>query len=48
MTLCSRGALDKRVTLPFNVLSMKDLNVDPKAARSAKIIMEKVGLKSLL
>jgi hypothetical protein len=41
VTLCSRGALDKRVTLPFNVLSVKDLNLDPRAARSAKILMEK-------
>jgi len=33
--------MDKRVTYPFHVLAVKDLNYDPRAARSAKILMEK-------
>jgi hypothetical protein len=41
VTISPSGATDKRVTLPFNVLSVKDLNMDPRAARSAKILMER-------
>jgi len=41
VTLSPIGVVDKRVTLPFNVLSVKDLNLDSRAARSAKILMEK-------
>jgi len=41
VSLCRVALPDRRVTMPFNVIASYDLNSDPDAIRSCRILIDK-------